>query len=69
MEPWMTTFLDLSTGEVIDVVEGRDAGAVAAWLAAQPRWWRRRVDVVAIDPSASFRSAVRRWLPNGRSGG
>ncbi|MBF4161450.1 transposase [Nocardioides sp. CBS4Y-1] len=65
----MTTFLDLSTGEVIDVVEGRDAGAVAAWLAAQPRWWRRRVDVVAIDPSASFRSAVRRWLPNGRSGG
>ena len=62
----MTTFVDLATGEVIDVVEGRDAGAVASWLAAQPWWWRRRVEVVAIDPSASFRSAVRRWLPKPR---
>jgi transposase len=66
IEPWMTTFVDLVTGEVIDVVDGRDAGAVADWLSAQPRWWRRRVEVVAIDPSASFRSAVRRWLPKAR---
>jgi len=66
IEPWMTTFVDLSTGEVIDIVDGRDAGAVATWLAAQPRWWRRRVEVVAIDPSAAFRAAVRRWLPKAR---
>jgi len=66
IEPWMTTFVDLATGEVIDVVDGRDAASVATWLAAQPRWWRRRVEVVAIDPSASFRSAVRRWLPKAR---
>lgn len=66
IEPWMTTFVDLATGEVIDVVDRRDAAAVANWLAAQPRWWRRRVEVVAIDPSASFRSAVRRWLPKAR---
>jgi transposase len=66
IEPWMTTFVDLDTGQVIDVVDGRDAAAVATWLAAQPRWWRRRVQVVAIDPSASFRSAVRRWLPKAR---
>lgn len=66
IEPWMSTFVDQDTGEVIDVVDGRDAAAVADWLAAQPRWWRRRVQVVAIDPSASFRSAVRRWLPKAR---
>lgn len=66
IEPWMTTFVDLASGEVIDVVDGRDSAAVADWLAAQPRWWRRRVEVVAIDPSASFRSAVRRWLPKAR---
>lgn len=66
IEPWMTTFVDLDTGQVIDVVDGRDAAAVATWLGAQPRWWRRRVRVVAIDPSASFRSAVRRWLPKAR---
>jgi len=66
VEPWMITFVDLANGEVLDVVDGRDSAAVAGWLAAQPRWWRRRVEVVAIDPSAAFRSAVRRWLPKAR---
>lgn len=66
VEPWMITFVDLANGEVLDVVDGRDSAAVSAWLAAQPRWWRRRVQVVAIDPSAAFRSAVRRWLPKAR---
>jgi len=66
VEPWMITFVDLTNGEVLDVVDGRDSAAVGAWLAAQPRWWRRRVQVVAIDPSAAFRSAVRRWLPKAR---
>ena len=65
-EPWMITFVDLTTGEVLDVVDGRDSAAVAAWLARQPRWWRRRVQVVAINPSAAFRAAVRRWLPKAR---
>ena len=37
--------------------------AVSTRLEARLRWWRRRVRVVAIDPSAAFRSAVRRWLP------
>ena len=62
----MITFVDLASGEVLDVVDGRDSAAVTGWLAAQPRWWRRRVQVVAIDPSAAFRSAVRRWLPKAR---
>lgn len=66
IEPWMITFVDLATGEVIDVVDGRDSAAVAGWLERQPRWWRRRVEVVAIDPSAAFRSAVKRWLPKAR---
>ncbi len=66
VEPWMITFVDLANGEVLDLVDGRNSAAVSAWLAAQPRWWRRRVQVVAIDPSAAFRSAVRRWLPKAR---
>jgi transposase len=66
VEPWMIAFTDLSSGNVVGVVDGRDSKAVAGWLSAQPRWWRRRVEVVAIDPSAAFRSAVRRWLPKAR---
>ncbi|MDQ2850217.1 MAG: ISL3 family transposase [Actinomycetota bacterium] len=63
IEPWMTTLTDLSTGRVIGIVDGRDSAAVQSWLKAQPRWWRHRVRVVAIDPSSSFRAAVRHWLP------
>ncbi len=66
VEPWMTCMVDLASGNVIDVIDGRDSAAVRTWLEARPRWWRRRVEVVAIDPSAPFRSAVRRWLPKAR---
>ena len=66
VEPWMTCLVDLSSGNVIDLVDGRDSAAVRTWLEAQPKWWRRRVEVVAIDPSAAFRSAVRRLLPKAR---
>jgi transposase len=66
VEPWMTAIVDLTSGNVLDVVDGRDSRAVAAWLEDRPRWWRRRVEVVAIDPSAPYRSAVRRWLPKAR---
>ena len=66
IEPWMTTFINLATGQVIGVVDGRDSAAVKTWLKTRPRWWRHRVRVVAIDPSAAFRSAVRSWLPKAR---
>ena len=66
IEPWMITFTNLATGQVIGVVDGRDSAAVKSWLRVRPRWWRHRVSVVAIDPSAAFRSAVRNWLPKAR---
>lgn len=66
VEPWMITFTNLATGQVVGVADGRDSAAVKSWLRAQPRWWRHRVRVVAIDPSAAFRSAVRNWLPKAR---
>ncbi len=66
VEPWMTTFTNLATGQVVGVVDGRDSAAVRAWLRTRPRWWRHRVAVVAIDPSAAFRSAVAPLLPKAR---
>jgi len=64
VEPWSLTFTDLTTGRVLGVVPGRDGAAVAAWLNEQPQWWREQVKVVAIDPSAAFRSAILRALPD-----
>ncbi|NYF97437.1 hypothetical protein BJY20_000829 [Janibacter cremeus] len=30
-EPWMTTLVDLATGQVLGIVDGRDSTAVGAW--------------------------------------
>jgi transposase len=62
-EPWMTTIVDLDTGQVLGVVDGRDHKGVGEWLFARPLEWRLAVQVVAIDPSAAFRKALRMWLP------
>ena len=62
-EPWMTTLVDTDTGRVLGVVDGRDSAGVGAWLAARSQGWRDAVEVVAIDPSAAFRKALRDQLP------
>jgi transposase len=63
-EPWMTTLVDADTGRVLGVVDGRDSAGVGAWLAARSQLWRDAVEVVAIDPSAAFRKALRGHLPH-----
>jgi transposase len=59
----MTTIVDLDTGQVLGIVDGRDSEGVGDWLFARPLQWRLGVQVVAIDPSAAFRKALRMWLP------
>ena len=62
-EPWMSTIVDVSTGQVLGIVDGRGSAGVGAWLAARPAVWLDQVEVVAIDPSAAFRKALRTHLP------
>ena len=63
VEPWSIVFTDLDTGEILDIVDGRRGQAVREWIGARPRWWRNRVELVAMDMSAEFRRAVRKVLP------
>lgn len=63
VEPWMTTFVNLQTGQVIGIVDGRHSAAVTTWLDARSQAWRDRVEVVAMDPSATYRSAIGTALP------
>jgi transposase len=63
-EPWMTTMVDLDTGVVWGVVDGRGSAGVKAWLTARSADWRAGVQVVAIDPSAAFRKAITDALPH-----
>ena len=58
IEPWMRTIVDLDTGQILGVVDGRDHAGVGAWLSKRPLEWRLGVQVVAIDPSAAFRFAA-----------
>ena len=46
-EPWMTTIVDLDTGQVLGVVDGRDHKGVGEWLFKRPLEWRLGVQVVA----------------------
>ncbi|MFE4230369.1 hypothetical protein ACFRJ8_21045 [Arthrobacter sp. NPDC056886] len=43
-------------------MDGRDHKGVGDWLFPRPLQWRLGVQVVAIDPSAAFRKALRMWL-------
>lgn len=62
-EPWMTSIVDLDTGQVFGIVDGRDSEGVGNWLFARSLQRRLGVQVVAIDPSAALRKALRIWLP------
>lgn len=63
VEPWSIVFTDLDTGAILDIVDGRRGQAVRDWIRARPRWWRNRVELVAMDMSTEFRRAVRKALP------
>jgi transposase len=55
--------VDLVTGQVQGVVDGRHRKGAGDWFVAWPQRWRLGVQVVAIDPSAAFGKALRMWLP------
>ncbi|MET8949173.1 ISL3 family transposase [Streptomyces sp. NPDC004542] len=61
---WHTGFVDaLGTGGLLGQVEGRTVADVLTWLAATPLTWRKGIEYVAIDMSATYRAAVRTGLP------
>lgn len=37
-EPWMSTIVDVGSGQVLGFVDGRDSSGVGAWLKAQPSY-------------------------------
>ena len=63
-EPWMSTIVDVDTGQVLGIVDGRDSHGVGAWLKARPATWLSCIETVGIDPSAAFRKALRENLPD-----
>jgi len=59
-----TTFCDLRNHKVFDVVEGKSAATLEAFLNSLKG--RERVRLVCIDLSSSYRAIIRRYFPNAK---
>ncbi len=55
---FITVVVDVATGQILDVFEGRDAKDLRAWMARIPLPWLGSVEVVSVDPHEGYRSAV-----------
>jgi transposase len=58
-------FVDLTGPQgLLGQTAGRTSKAVVAWLDERGQEWKDAVRIVAMDPCASYRAAVRQALPN-----
>jgi transposase len=55
---FVTAVVDVGTGQILDVFEGRDAKDLRAWMATMPASWVAQIEVVSVDPHEGYRSAV-----------
>jgi transposase len=51
-------------GGLLAQVAGRASASVVGWLLAQPQEWRAGITIVAMDPAATYRTAVREAVPH-----
>ena len=68
---YVTVIIDLTpirdkTGpaRLLDMVEGRSKAVFKQWLAARPADWAKRIEVVAMDGFAGFKTAAAEELPD-----
>ncbi len=59
-------FVDLDRHRLIDVVPGRSAEAVSAWLRAKPPRWLASIATAVIDPYAGYALGLAEGLPHAR---
>ncbi len=55
---FITAVVDVASGQILDVFEGRDAADLRRWMATMPSEWLAGIDVVSVDPHEGYRSAV-----------
>jgi transposase len=60
---WCTSITDVRRGQLLDVVEGRNATAPGHWLLNQPAEWRERIRWATLDLSGPYRKVLTTVLP------
>ena len=70
-DKYVTVIIDLTparnkTGpaRLLDMVEGRSKAVFKQWLAARPADWAKRIEVVAMDGFAGFKTAAAEEVPD-----
>ena len=61
---YVTCFVDVRRGRLLDVVRGRNADDVAFWLSQAERSWLQGVQAVAIDPHRGYLNGILAYLPD-----
>jgi len=60
---WSTSIVDVASGQLLDVIEGRSAAGLCGWLAAMPASWRDAICWAVLDLSGPWRLAFDTMLP------
>jgi len=63
-QAWSTQVVDVARGQLLDIVEGRDAAPACAWFAARPQAWRDEIRWATLDLSNSYRAVFDTMLPD-----
>ena len=61
---YVTCFVDVLRGRLLDIVRGRNADDVGYWLAQGPLAWRQDIEAVAIDPHRGYLRGILSYLPD-----
>jgi transposase len=61
---YVTCFVDVLRGRLLDIVRGRNADDVAYWLAQGSPTWRGDIEAVAIDPHRGYLNGILAYLPD-----
>jgi transposase len=61
---YVTCFVDVIRGRLLDIVRGRKADDVGYWLSQGSGPWRQSIDAVAIDPHRGYLKGILSYLPD-----
>jgi len=63
-QAWSTSIVDVQTGQLLDVIEGRSSAGLCEWLSARPAPWRDAISWAVLDLSGPWRLAFDTMLPD-----
>ena len=63
---WCTSIVDVNSGQLLDIVPGRDAQGPASWLLDQPQAWRDNIAWGTLDLSGTYRHTFDVALPRAK---